>query len=72
MRKFTVGCTYESDYSGYEPVMVLRRTEKTVFVTNAFTGSKWRMRIRTDENGNEYVVDSSVPRGWRDVFTYKA
>lgn len=73
MKKFTVGCMYEPDYSGFDPIIVLRRTEKTVFVANAYTDNiQWRMRIRTDENGNEYVVDSSEPRKWRNVFTYRA
>lgn len=41
-----------------------------IFVTNG--DSEWRMRIKTDKNGNEYATDSSVPADWQDVFTYVA
>lgn len=64
---------YNSLYNGFEPIKVVHRTEKTIVVMNAYTEHfRWRMRIRTDEDGNEYVIDSSVPYKWRDVFTYKA
>lgn len=34
-------------------------------------GVRWRMLIRTD-NDNEYMIDTSVPKKWRGVFTYDA
>lgn len=68
--KFEVGHLYYPYDSGFDPIVILRRTEKTVWVTNG--GVKWRMRIWTDEDGNEYVTDSSVPVKWRDAFTYSA
>lgn len=71
MKKFEVGCIYRPLDSSFEPIKVIHRTEKTIVVVNAYH-FLWRMRIRTDEDGNEYVIDSSVPYKWRGVFTYEA
>lgn len=70
MEVFEVGKYYEANDPGYDPIKILRRTDKTVWVDNG--QSKWRMRIKYDRNGNEMVTDSSVPSKWRDAFTYKA
>lgn len=70
MARFETGHLYEGYAREYDPIRILRRTEKTMWVTNG--RNSWKMRIRTDENGNEYAVDSSVPREWRDAFTYDA
>lgn len=67
---FEVGKEYYPCERGFDSIKILRRTEKTVWVDNG--QSKWRMRVRKDENGNEYVIDSSVPQRWRDALTYKA
>ncbi len=72
MYKFEIGKTYLPNDSGFEMIKVLNRTPKMIKVTNKDTGSIWRMRIRTDENGDEYATDSSVPRKWRHAFTYYA
>ena len=56
--------------SGFDPIKILRRTAKTVWVDK--DGVKWKMRVWMGEDGNEYVTDSSVPRKWRDEFTYCA
>lgn len=69
-KKFVVGKSYESCDCGVAPVTVLGRSEKTVWVSNGTNG--WRMRLRTDEEGNEYVTDSSVPDKWREMYTYRA
>ena len=69
-KKFEVGKSYEPYQSEYESITILRRTDKTVWVDNG--QSKWRMKVKTDRNGNEYAVDSSVPPAWRDAFTYTA
>ena len=67
---FEVGKSYEAYDTGYSPITILRRTDKTVWVTNGSV--QWKMRIRTDRSGNEIVTDSSVPPKWRDAFTYNS
>lgn len=67
MARFEVGKTYRWADSGFDPIKVLRRTEKTIWVTNG--GASWRMRIKHDEHGDEFVVDSSVPKRWQGAFT---
>lgn len=64
MRRFEVGHCYE-DGDRFDPIEVLRRTEKFILVTNGST--TWRMRIRVDADGNEYVEDSSVPKSYRNI-----
>lgn len=68
--KFVVGKTYSWLDSGYDPITVISRTEKTIRVTNGH--SPWRMRIKIDDDGNEYVIDSSVPKSYYLQFTCKA
>ncbi len=70
MAKFEVGCMYEPYASELEPIKIIRRTNKTIWAKNECT--EWMMRIKKDEYGNEYAVDSSVPNKWREAFTYKA
>ena len=69
-RRFEVGHSYDAADSGIPPIKVLKRTAKMILVENDCT--TWRMRICTDDNGDEYVIDSSVPQAWRGVFTYQA
>ena len=69
-RVFEIGKQYRPYQAEFDPITVLRRTDKTIWVDNGQT--KWAMRIKRDENGNEYAVDSSVPMNWRDAFTYSA
>ena len=71
MFKFEVGKSYEPNDPGFDPVTVVKRTEKMIQIKND-RGTTWRMRIRVDEDGNEYVADSSVPKGWRHMLTYQA
>ena len=70
MAKFEVGKTYEWYQAEYGSIKVLKRTPKCIVATNG--GSTWRMIVRKDAEGNEYVVDSSVPTKWRDAFTCNA
>ena len=70
MFRFEVGEKYEPNDFGFDPIRIERRTDKTVWVDK--DGVKWRMRIKKDRNGNEYVADSCVPLKWRDAFTYQA
>lgn len=58
MAKFEIGKTYEWRDKGFQPFKVTKRTKKMVFVTNG--DSSWRMLIRQDETGREYVVDSRL------------
>ena len=69
-KAFEVGRTYEAADCSYDPITILSRTEKTITVTNSRT--TWKMMIKHDEDGHEYVVDSSVPKKWRNAFTYKS
>ena len=70
MKQFEIGKRYEWYQREYGWIKVLRRTAKCITVTNG--GSTWRMVIRKDTEGNEYVIDSSVPERWRDAFTCSA
>lgn len=67
---FEVGKVYEWYQRDYGTVKIVKRTPKCVWVTNGI--NTWRMKLRTDEYGNEYVVDSTVPSRWRDAFTCSA
>ena len=68
MAKFEIGKSYYSMDCGIDAITVIRRTEKTIWVSNGT--SEWCMRIKHDCDGREYVVDSCVPEKWRGVFTY--
>lgn len=68
--KFEVGKKYESADWGLSKITILKRTAKSVKVSNG--DYEWMMRIRVDENGDEYVQDSSAGRKWVEAFTFKA
>ena len=70
MKKFVVGWKYNPGDRSYSPIRVIKRTKKCIVVEND-SGTIWRMLLR-DDNGVEYVVDSSVPANWREEFTYRA
>ena len=70
MAVFETGKTYEAYDCGISPVLVVRRTLKTIWVNNGFVA--WAMRIDHDGNGNEVAVDKSVPRKWHFAFTYSS
>lgn len=69
-KKFEVGKYYRAGDSGIDPIKVVKRTNKYIFVDNGC--SKWRMRIRHDSCGNEYLVDSLVDKRFRDDYTYSS
>lgn len=71
MSKFEVGKQYYAYQKEYGYITILRRTEKTIWVKND-TGIEWYMRIKHDNIGNEFVVDSCVEPKWRDSFTYSS
>ena len=65
--KFEVGKEYFWNERGFPSITVLKRTPKMILVTNG--GHEWRMRIRLTDYGDEYVVDSLVPRRYRGDYT---
>ena len=69
--KFVVGGKYYPADTEFDPVKVVRRTEKYIFVCGS-SGNAWRMLVRTDENGVEYARDSSYSGPWQESFTYRA
>lgn len=71
-KRFVVGRSYLPRDHGYDPVKVIKRTDKSIRVERWYGGSIWWMRIKHDAELNEYCVDSTVPKNWRDVFTYSA
>lgn len=70
MAKFKAGKYYTCNDCTISPILIVKRTAKMCTVENDI-GVRWRMLIRTD-NGNEYMIDTSVPKKWRGVFTYDA
>ncbi len=66
MNKFVVGQSYYWADCGFDPFTVLSRTEKTIKVTNG--NSTWRMKIRHDDDGMEWVRDSSMDRSKYSLF----
>lgn len=71
MARFAIGKEYYPVGDGFDPITVTYRTEKTVWVNNGVTG--WRMLIRTDENGDEYAIDSSCRnKRYREALTFHA
>jgi len=70
--KFEIGKSYYPQDRGYDPVEVIKRTDKSIRVKRWYDGSIWWMRIRNDSKGNEMCIDSTAPKKWRFVFTYCA
>lgn len=74
--KFEVGKIYEPYQREYCPILVVKRTEKTIWCKHARNDcaneNGWMMRILVGSDGNEYCVDSSAPTNWRGAFTYSA
>lgn len=71
MSKFRARKCYAANDSSYDPITVLKRTPKMILCTTNGM-NRFRLLIRTDINGDEYVTDSSVPMKWREAFTYQA
>lgn len=68
---FIVGKSYWASDRGMGSVKVVKKTPCFIYVEN-IDGLQWRMRIRHDRNGNEFVIDSVLPQKWRDAFIYSA
>ncbi|MBQ6483079.1 MAG: hypothetical protein IJI45_18390 [Anaerolineaceae bacterium] len=69
-KAFVVGKKYLFSDSGFDPVEILRRTDKTVWVKCG--RAQWFMRIRHDEDGCEYVIDSSSSKRYRELLRCSA
>jgi hypothetical protein len=72
VKQFEVGKSYYPQDRGYDPVEVIKRTDKSIRVRRWYDGSAWWMRIKKDSEGNEMCTDSTAPKNWRFVFTYCA
>ena len=71
MHKFEVGTEYYPTLDGSDPIKILRRTEKTIWVSDG--RNNWYMRVRTGGHGKEYAVDSSgKTKKYKEAFTYLA
>ena len=70
MATFEVGKSYEFSDPMWDPITVVRRTDKTIFVEAG--RAKWSMRVKRDDRGDEYVTDSSAPRRVRNDRTCNA
>ena len=69
--RFEVGKEYEANDPRLSTIKIIGRTEHFVKVKNDL-GNQFRMKIRVDDDGNEYAYDSSVDMLWREAATYKA
>ena len=70
MAKFEEGFTYRWADPCFDPFTVVSRTAKTITVNNG--SHSWRMLVRTNESGNEFVRDSAAGKNQYDVFTSRA
>ena len=70
-RTFEVGKSYYAADSCLDPITVIKRNPKSLTVTNNNGRTTWRMLIRVLE-GVEYVMDSSLPKRYRDRGVYAA
>ncbi len=68
--KFEVGREYKPYEEGFDPIKVVKRTEKTIWVKTRYFNCS--MRVKVDADGNEYVVDSSADKRFIDGFSYNA
>ena len=66
---FEVGKSYGASEIGFDPIMILKRSPKTLLVTNGQT--TWRMRIRKDADGSELLIDSTMPERHRITYHSK-
>lgn len=63
--RFEVGKKYYWVDSGYDPIEVVRRTEKTVWVNNG--NHTWATRIKRNVYGHEYIIDTGVSAKHREL-----
>ena len=68
--RFEVGKKYDANDRSFDPITVIKRTAKCIYVENV-SGNVWRMTIKRDEKA-EFVVDSSFPVRARELLTFRA
>ena len=70
---FVIGTMYGHNESGYDSVLCVKRTEKSVWMRYEFgQGKTHRMKIRYDKDGNEWTVDTKTPKSYWDLFTIQS
>lgn len=71
MKRFLVGHSYGWQDSRFDPFRVVSRTEKSITADNGVCS--WRMMIRHDQDGVEWVRDSANrSKKYVDAFTSRA
>lgn len=70
LARFEVGKKYDANDRSFDPITVIKRTAKCIYVENV-SGNVWRMTIKHDEKA-EFVVDSSFPVRARELLTFRA
>lgn len=71
MAKFEVGKAYNFAESGFDPVFVVKRTDKTVWARWSH-GSVYMLRVRHHEDGGEYLLECATPKRYIDSFIIDA
>ena len=71
MAVFEVENSYRHNDSGYYDVLCVKRTEKSVWMQYNH-GGVYRMKVRLDEAGNEWTVDTKIPKRHWDVLTIQS
>ena len=70
MKCFKIGVDYVAADPMVPTITVTGRTKRYIQCYNF--GGCWQMKIRYDQDGNEMLIDSSVPKRLRDMYTYNA
>lgn len=71
MAIFEVGKIYAHNDCGFDPVQCVKRTDKSVWM-KYYYGSVYRMKIRTNDDGNEWTVDTKMPKRYWDVMAIQS
>lgn len=64
MTQFEVGKRYFLDGDGFDSVLIVKRTAKTVTV-QYHPERTYMSRIKIDADGTEWIHDPNVPKRWR-------
>ena len=70
MKRFEIGVDYVAADPGVSIITITGRTKNFIQYYNS--SGCWQMKIRYDQDGNEMLIDSSVPKRFRDMYTYNA
>lgn len=70
MKRFEVGKEYRFAESGADPIKVVRRTAKMIFVIRDGMTDPYHMKIHEDDDvDSEYVTDSYLPKRYWGAYT---